>query len=92
MNKLGFGDNKTVAPTDPAGHIAFLAKLMSAAINNEVDLDAARVALTASTRIIEVIQADTRMKAVAIATRSQLSGEGWKLIDENRPALSAPSK
>lgn len=62
-----------------------LSVLMSAAINNEVDLDNARVALQASTRIIDAIQADTRMKAVAAATGRQLSnGNGWTMIEDER--------
>jgi hypothetical protein len=57
---------------------------MSAAINNEVELDNARLALNASTRIIEALQADTRMKAVAAASGRQLSQGGWAMIEDKR--------
>lgn len=85
--KLGFGDRKTTAPTTPQELIGFLSSIMSAAINNEVDLENARIALNASTRIVEVWQADTRMKALAIASGRMIDkANGWSLVDES-PAL-----
>ena len=82
VNKLGFGDNKTVAPQSTEQLIGFLATLMSAAINNSVDLESAKVALNAATRIIDAQQADTRMKALAITSNRMLTkAGGWELID-----------
>ena len=82
--KLGFGDRKTEAPTTPQELINFLSQIMSAAINNDVDLENARIALNASTRIVEVWQADTRMKALAIASGRLIDkAPGWSLIDDS---------
>ena len=82
--KLGFGDRKTEAPTTPQELINFLSQIMSAAINNDVDLENARIALNASTRIVEVWQADTRMKALAIASGRLIDkANGWSLIDDS---------
>ena len=85
--KLGFGDRKTAAPATPQELIGFLSEIMSAAINNEVDLENARIALNASTRIVEVWQADTRMKALAIASGRLIDkSNGWSLVDD-KPKL-----
>jgi hypothetical protein len=84
--KLGFGDRKTVAPESPQELIVFLSNLMSSAINNEVDLDNARVALNAATRIVDVMQADTRMKAVAIATQRSIGRANFGLIEMEKDA------
>lgn len=82
MAKLGFMDRKTVAPTSPQELMALLSEVMSAALNNEVDLENAKVALNASTRIVEVWQADTRMKALAIASGRQITKvDGWQTIE-----------
>lgn len=55
---------------------------MVAAINNEVEVENAKLALNAATRIVEVWQADTRMKALAIATNRALTAAGtWATID-----------
>jgi hypothetical protein len=48
--KLGFADRKTTAPTDIPSLLKLLAEVMSASINNEIDLDNARTALNAATR------------------------------------------
>ena len=87
--KLGFGERKTAAPTTPQELIGFLSEIMSAAINNEVDLENARIALNASTRIVEVWQADTRMKALAIASGRLIEKSGgWSLIDDSPKLLN----
>lgn len=83
--KLGFSDRKTTAPESMAELLKFLSTLMSATVNNEVDLDTARTASNIADRIIQGIQADTRMKAVAIATGRQVSqSSGYTLIEENK--------
>ena len=57
---------------------------MAAAINNEVNLENAKVAINAATRIVDVWQAETRMKAIAIASNRQIvSAGGWQTIDVN---------
>jgi hypothetical protein len=90
--KLGFGDRKTEAPTTPQELINFLSQIMSSAINNDVDLENARIALNASTRIVEVWQADTRMKALAIASGRLIDkSKGWSLIDDS-PKLIADTQ
>ncbi|MBL0142619.1 MAG: hypothetical protein IPP91_11100 [Betaproteobacteria bacterium] len=82
MAKLGFADRKTEAPTDMRGLVALLSSVMSASINNEIDLDNARVALNAATRIVEALQADTRMKAVALSSgRTLTSANGFAMIE-----------
>lgn len=45
-----------------------LASIMAGAINGDVKADEARIALNAATRIIEVVQAETRIRALASAT------------------------
>jgi len=69
MAKLGFQDRKTKAPENLSELVGLLGEIMSASLNNEVDLDNARIALNAATRMVDAIQADTRMKALAIATQ-----------------------
>jgi hypothetical protein len=87
--KFGFGDRKTVAPKSPQELMSLLSDVMSAALNNEVDLDNARVALNAATRIVEVWQADTRMKALAIAAnRSVIEVSGWQTIETEKQITS----
>lgn len=87
--KLGFSDRRTTAPKDLPQLVKLLGEIMSSAINNEVDLDNARVALNAATRMIDAIQADTRMKAVAIATQRTIrSTDGWALIDSEKQVSS----
>jgi len=55
---------------------------MVAAINNEVELENAKLALNAATRIVEVWQADTRMKALSIASNRAITKSGkWETID-----------
>ena len=80
-NNLGFGDNKVAAPTSMESMIGLLAKIMAHAVNNTIDLENARVALNAATRMIEAQQADTRMKALAIAANREISkAAGWALV------------
>lgn len=80
--KLGFGDKKTEAPKSPQELMQLLSTVMSAALNNEVDLDNAKLALNAATRIVEVWQADTRMKQLAIAAnRNIIKVDGWETVD-----------
>lgn len=87
-NKLGFGDNKVAAPKSMGEMIELLAKIMASTINNNVDPESARMALNAATRIIEAQQADTRMKALAIATdRSINRATGWALVDPEPPRV-----
>jgi len=61
--------------------IQLLAKIMSHAINNSLEIENAKIALNAATRIIEAQQADTRMKALAIATGRVIEkSNGWGLV------------
>jgi hypothetical protein len=62
-------ERKVIAPKNPEELIGLLAEIMAASVNNEVDLDNAKLALNAATRIVDVWQADTRMKAIAIASQ-----------------------
>ena len=50
-----------------------LAYIMSGAINGDVKLDEGRLALNAATRIIESVQAETRARALAFATRHTIA-------------------
>jgi hypothetical protein len=82
MNKLGFGNNKVAVPESTEDVIGLLAQIMASAINNSVDIDNAKLALNAATRIIEAQQADTRMKALAIASNRMIAKtKGWALVD-----------
>jgi hypothetical protein len=88
--KYGFGDRKTQPAKSPQELMMQLSEVMSAALNNEVDLDNARVALNAATRIVEVWQADTRMKALAIATnRTIIDVNGWQTIETEKTITSS---
>lgn len=49
-----------------------LSYIMAGAINGDVSADDARVALNAATRIIETVQAETRLRALAFATHQTL--------------------
>ena len=46
-----------------------LSYIMAGAINGDVKLDDGRLALNAATRIIESVQAETRARALAFATK-----------------------
>lgn len=46
-----------------------LAHIMAGAINGDVKMDEGRLALNAATRIIESVQAETRARALAFATK-----------------------
>jgi hypothetical protein len=50
-----------------------LAYIMAGAINGDVKESEARLALNAATRIIETIQAETRVRALAFATKQTIS-------------------
>lgn len=49
-----------------------LSYIMAGAINGDVKESEARMALNAATRIIEALQAETRVRALAFATRTAL--------------------
>ena len=49
-----------------------LSNIMAGAINGDVKESEARIALNAATRIIEAVQAETRVRALAFATRQAL--------------------
>ena len=56
-----------------------LAHIMAGAINGDVKMDEGRLALNAATRIIESVQAETRARALAFATRQVIDPE-MKLV------------
>ena len=89
MAKLGHSERKlTTTPKNAKELMGVLSTLMVAAINNEVDLDNAKVALNAATRIVEVWQADTRMRAIAIASGRQMTTTGeWDTINSDQKLL-----
>lgn len=49
-----------------------LAHIMAGAINGDVKESEARIALNAATRIVEAVQAETRVRALAFATKTTL--------------------
>lgn len=49
-----------------------LAYIMAGAINGDVKQDEGRMALNAATRIIESVQAETRARALAFASRQTI--------------------
>jgi hypothetical protein len=51
---------------------AALAQIMAGVINGGIKADEGRIALNAATRIIEVVQAETRLRALAFATRTAM--------------------
>ena len=89
-NNLGFGDNKVVAPRSMEEMIALLAQIMAHAVNNTVELENAKLALNAATRIIEATQADTRMKALAIAANRQIDSQvgKWSLLTTDEKEIN----
>ena len=82
VNNLGFGDNKVEVPCSMEEMIGLLAQVMAHSINNTIEPDNAKMALNAATRIIEATQADTRMKALAIAANRQIDSQvgKWSLL------------
>lgn len=50
-----------------------LAHIMAGAINGDVKMDEGRLALNAATRIIESVQAETRARALAFATKQTIA-------------------
>lgn len=57
--------------TVPELHEA-LANIMAGAINGDVKMDEGRLAVNAATRIIELMQAETRARALAFAARQTI--------------------
>jgi hypothetical protein len=49
-----------------------LAHIMAGAINGDVKESEGRLALNAATRIVEAVQAETRVRALAFATKTAL--------------------
>lgn len=85
--KLGYADRRVEAPTNPQELCKLLSTMMAAAINHEVEVEDAKLALNAATRIVEVMQADTRMKAVAHSMKGVVTEtRGWAGI-EQQPAF-----
>jgi len=68
-----------------------LAMIMAGAINGDVKEADARIALNAATRLIESVQAETRVRALAFATKQNvpaalpLDRPIWPEMDHNRP-------
>lgn len=58
-----------------------LAYIMAGAVNGDVKMDEGRLALNAATRIIESVQAETRARALAFATK--------QVINEQMPLAGA---
>jgi hypothetical protein len=80
--KLGLKDTKVTAPKNPQELCNFLSNLMAATINYDVDVDNVKIALNAATRLVEVMQADTRMKVAAHMTGSIVSDKkGWNSLE-----------
>ena len=71
-----------------------LSYIMAGAINGDVKADEGRMALNAATRIVEVIQAETRVRALAFSTKTYmpsaipLDRPIWPKSDES-PAIEA---
>jgi len=87
--KLGFSDRKTVAPQNMPELILFLSTLLSATVNNEVDVDTAKTASNIADRMIQALQADTRMKVAAIATQRTLTnGSGFSMLELEKKVAS----
>jgi hypothetical protein len=49
--------------------------IMAGAINGDVKMDEGRLALNAATRIIESVQAETRARALAFATKQAIEND-----------------
>lgn len=83
--KLGLKDTKVEAPKNPQELCKFLSVLMAATINYDVDIDNVKVALNAATRMVEVMQADTRMKVAAHMTNTLISdSKGWASLENKQ--------
>lgn len=81
MPKIGYGERKILPPQNAQELMQVLSTLIAGAVNNEVDLENAKVALNATTRLVEVWQADTRMKSIAARLGSQMeNAAGWQLL------------
>ncbi len=69
-----------------------LAHIMAGAINGDVKLEEGRLALNAATRIIESVQAETRARALAFATKCVINPEmplsGVAFV-ETKPAIES---
>ena len=67
--------------------------IMAGAINGDVKVDEGRMALNAATRIIESLQAETRARALAFATKQVISPAlpltGAFVSDPQTPAIES---
>lgn len=63
------------APTTMPELRAVLSTIMVGVLNGTVDQDKGRLAINASSRIIESVQAETRARALAYATRQIISAD-----------------
>lgn len=72
-----------------------LAHIMAGAINGDVKMDEGRLALNAATRIIESVQAETRARALAFATRQTINPEMplvGQIFTTEQAAIEAPKQ
>lgn len=72
-----------------------LANIMAGAINGDVKPDEARIALNAATRLIESVQAETRVRALAFATRQTVAAAlplNAPIWPTSQPAALPPPK
>ena len=91
-NNLGYGDNKVATPTCMEDVIGLLARIMASAVNNTIAPENAKIALNSATRIIEAQQADTRMKALAIAANRAIEkGAAWPVVSMEPKVIEAPA-
>ena len=63
-----------------------LANIMADAINGKINETNARLALTAASRIVEAVQAETRVRALAATSRQAIPAA----LPLDRPIYSAP--
>lgn len=63
-----------------------LSQIMAGAINGTLEREDGKIALNAATRIVEVIQAETRVRALAFATKTHIPSA----IPLNQPIWPKP--
>jgi hypothetical protein len=63
---------RMIAPTTFPQLTAALSNIMARAINGEISEAQARVALNAASRMVETIQAETRIRALALLSKQTL--------------------
>lgn len=81
--KLGLKETKVTAPKNPQELCNLLSNLMAATINYDVDVDNVKIALNAATRLVEVMQADTRMKVAAHMIGTTINHtNGWASLED----------